>query len=92
MLPRNMPSKLRGEAEVLLYQYSTLALEGGGWSAPRPGRFSPREGDAVPIVQEVGWTSGPAWTGPENLASTGIRSPERPTRSKSLHRLRYPCP
>ena len=28
---------------------STSALDGGGWSAPRPGRFSP-EKDPVPIV------------------------------------------
>jgi len=27
-----------------------------------------------------------------NLAPTGIRSPDRPARSESLDRLRYPCP
>jgi hypothetical protein len=27
------------------------------------------------------------WIGAENLASTGIRSPERPARSESLYRL-----
>ena len=32
--------------------------------------------DPVPIVQEVGWTPGPVWTGEENLAPTGIRSPD----------------
>jgi len=26
--------------------------------------------------------AGPVWTGAENLASTGIRSPDRPTRSQ----------
>jgi len=31
--------------------------------------------DPVPIVQEAGWASGPVWTGAENLAPTGIRSP-----------------
>jgi hypothetical protein len=31
-----------------------------------------------------------AWTGPENLAPTRIRSPDRPARSESLYRLRYP--
>ena len=30
------------------------------------------------------------WTGVENLACTGIRSPERPARSESLYRLRNP--
>ena len=33
---------------------STLTLEWGGWSAPHPGRFTPRK-DPVPIVQQAGW-------------------------------------
>jgi hypothetical protein len=37
-----------------------------------------REGNPVPIVQEVGWVPGAVWTGTENLAPTGIRSPDRP--------------
>jgi hypothetical protein len=32
------------------------------------------------------------WTGAENLASTGIRSLDRPTRSESLYRLSYRGP
>jgi len=35
---------------------------------------------------------GPVWTGAENLATTGIRFPDRPARSESLYRLSYPCP
>ena len=46
--------------------------------------------DPIPIVKEAGWASGPVWTGAENLAPTGIRSPERPARRQSLYRLRYP--
>jgi hypothetical protein len=38
----------------------------GGWSTPRPGRFTP-EKDPVPIIQEVVWAPGPVWTGAENL-------------------------
>jgi hypothetical protein len=45
--------------------------------------------DPVPIVQEAGWASGPVWTGAENLASTGIGSPDRPARRQSLYRLSY---
>ena len=48
--------------------------------------------DPVPIVQEAGWASGPVWTGAENLAPTGIRSPDRPARSQSLYRLSYRGP
>jgi len=36
----------------------TSTLDGGGWSMPCPGRFSPRK-DPVPIVWEAGWTPGP---------------------------------
>jgi len=45
----------------------TTALEGGEWSASRPGRsLTPRK-DLVPVSQEAGWTPGPVWTGAENL-------------------------
>jgi hypothetical protein len=68
----------------------TTAMEGGerSDSAPRP-LFTP-EKDPVPIVQEARWTPGPDWTGTENLAPTGIRSPDRPAHSQSLYQLRYP--
>ena len=64
-----------------------------GWGlsvTPRP-LFTP-EKDPIPILQEVGWAPGPVWTGAENLASTGIRSSDRPARSQSLYRLSYPGP
>ena len=48
--------------------------------------FTP-EKDPVPIVQEAGWAPGPVWLGAENLASTGIRSPDLAARSESLYRL-----
>jgi len=44
--------------------------------------------ELVIIVQEAGWAPGPVWTGAENLALTGIRSPGRPARGQSLYRLR----
>jgi len=53
--------------------------------------FTPGK-DPVPTVQEAGWATGPVWTGAENLAPAGIRSPDLPARSESLHRLRYPGP
>jgi hypothetical protein len=52
--------------------------------------FTPRK-DPVPIVQEAGWAPGPVWTGAENLALTGIRSPYLPARSQLLYRLSYPA-
>ena len=58
---------------------------------PRPGHFTLGK-DPVPIVQEGGWAPGPAWTGAEILAPTGIQTPGRPARSQSLYRLHYRCP
>ena len=69
----------------------TMALEGGEGSASRPGRSLLPGKDPVPIVQEAGWAPGPVWTGAENLAPTGICSPDRPARSQSLYRLSYPA-
>jgi hypothetical protein len=45
----------------------TLALEGGEWSATRPGRSLPPGKDPVPVVQKAGWAPGPVWTGAESL-------------------------
>jgi hypothetical protein len=56
---------------------------------PRRDPFTPRK-DPVPIVQEAGWAPGPVKTGSEILASTGIRSPDRPASSESPYRLSYP--
>jgi len=52
--------------------------------------FTPGK-DPVPIVQEAGWAPVSVWTDAENLAPTGIRSPDRPARSQSLYRLCYPA-
>jgi hypothetical protein len=43
-----------------------------------------------PLYRRPGWVSGPVWTGAENLALAGIRSPDRPARCESLYRLSYP--
>ena len=56
---------------------------------PRP-LFTPGK-EPVHIVQEAGWAPGPVWKCAENLAPTGIRSLDRPARSQSLYRLRYPA-
>ena len=46
--------------------------------------------DAVPIVHEAGRISGLVWTGAENLAPTGIRTPNRKGRGMYL-RINYIC-
>ena len=75
-----------GEQRYSSILFQTSALEGGEGSASRPGSTLPTGKDPVPIVQEAGGASGPVWTGAENLASTGIRSPDRPARRLSLYR------
>ena len=47
--------------------FATSALEGGEWSAARPGRFTPGT-DLVRTVLESGWTPRQVWTGAEYLA------------------------
>jgi len=54
-----------------------------------PAALYPRQRDPVSILQEAGWAPGPVWMGVENLAPTGIRSPDRPDRGESLYRLSY---
>jgi len=49
----------------------TSALDRGGWSTSRPGRFNP-EKDPVPTVQVAGWIPWPVWTGTENLDPSGF--------------------
>jgi hypothetical protein len=62
----------------------TSVLEGVGGQRHSPAALSPA------IVQPAGWVPVLVWTVAENLAPTGIRSPNRPGRSESLYRLRYP--
>ena len=69
----------------------TSALDGGGWSMPRLGRFTPKN-DPVTTVQKAGWAPRPIWTAVENLAPIGTRSPDRPASSQSIYRLRHPGP
>ena len=70
---------------------STSALDGFGWSTPRPGRFNPRK-EPVPIVQEAGQAPGPVWTGAENLASYRDSIPGPSSPSEQLYRLSCPSP
>jgi hypothetical protein len=45
------------------YSFSTSALDGGEWSASRPGRaLAPEKELPVPTVQEAGWAPEPVWT------------------------------
>ena len=64
-----------------------------GWvlhATPRP--LYPRENTRYPLYSRLGGLQGSVWTGAENLAPTGIRSPDLTARSETLYRLSYPGP
>jgi hypothetical protein len=54
-------------------------------ATPRP--LYPRERDPLPIVEGAGWALGTVLMVAENIARTGIWSPDHPARSQSLYRL-----
>ena len=67
----------------------TTALEGGEMSASRLD-LSLLSGKAqYPFYRRLGGPPGPVWTSAQNLAYTGIWSPDRPARSQSLYWLSY---
>jgi hypothetical protein len=76
------PRRRLGGEGYSSYSFSTSALDGGEWSASRPGRaLAPGKGTPVPIVQEAGWASEPFWT--QRLQEKSFRlcrgsNPDRP--------------
>ena len=63
----------------------TLALDGDGWSISCADHFTPRI-DLVPIVQETGWNPWQVWAGAEDVACTGIWTPNNPAHRESPYR------
>ena len=66
----------------------TTELEGGEWSAARPGRTLPPGRTGYPLYR--GWVGPMAGLDGGKSLPTGIRSLDRPAHSQSLYRLRYP--
>jgi hypothetical protein len=68
-----------GERRYSSYLFLTSALDGGEWSASRPGRaLPPGKEPPVPIKQEAGWAPKPVWTSrleEKSSASVGDRTP-----------------
>ena len=85
--PYSLPRRHRGGGEAYLYSFFNLGTEdGGGWSTSRPAALpkDKRPGTHMRLGGRQGLS------GPENLASTVLRSTDRPACSDSLHRLSYP--
>ena len=74
--PLNKSWRSRGEADVYLHSFFNLGA---------PAALAP--GDRPGTHRTESWVGpGPIWTDVENVAHTGIRSPDRLTRSESLSR------
>jgi hypothetical protein len=69
----------------------TSALEGGECSAARPGRTLPPGKTRYPLYRRLGGPQGRSGRA-ENLAPTGIRSPDRPARSSVAIPTELPGP
>ena len=77
-----------GRVIALLFHDRCTRREWVVSSTPRP-HFTPGKGP-VPIVQQAGWAPGPVWTGGKSRPHRDS-IPDRPVRSQSLYRLRYPA-
>jgi hypothetical protein len=62
-LSHYIPRRRLGERKYSCYSFSTLALDGGEWSASHPDHaLVPGKGPLLPIVQVAGWAPEPVWT------------------------------
>ena len=66
----------------------SAALEGGEWSAARPGRTLPQEKTRYPFLQEAGWAPGPVWTGGKSRPHRDS-IPDRLVHSNCTHAKAY---
>jgi hypothetical protein len=86
--------KAYGRVNVRIYVFLTSALDGGEWSASRPGRFTPGKSPRYPLDKKLDGTR----TSLEEVKKRKILPPPglelhllgRPAGSQSLYRLRYP--
>jgi hypothetical protein len=67
--------KTYGGVDVKIHVFLTWTLDGGEWSASRPGRFTP--GERAPGIHWIGagWAPEPIWTtwkGEKCLPLTGL--------------------
>jgi hypothetical protein len=63
IFPTNTYRALRVERRYSSYSFLTSALDGGEWSASRPGcALPPGRGPPEPTGQEAGWAPEPVWT------------------------------
>ena len=84
------PTAHRGSRGIALLFHDHGTRRGEG-SASRPGRSLPPGKTRYPLYRSLGGPQGRSGQVREISSPTGIRSPDRPARSQSLSRLRYPA-
>jgi len=88
-LQQAMMKGQRGSRGIAPLFLSTSALDRGGWSTPRHGRFTPPGKTRYPSYRRPGRPQG--WSGWVQKISppTGIHSPDRPARSVRAGHLSF---
>ena len=84
-----MSPEVQSEVKIYSYSFSMSALFWNECTTSRTGRFAPANETRYPVLQKAGWAPSSVWTGVEKrkpLTHTGVLTPERPFRSKSLSR------
>ena len=77
--PQNRPWRSRG-LDIFLYSFFDIGARWRWVVNAIPWPLCRRKAELLPTAQEAEWSPGPVWTVAENLAPTGILSPDRPTR------------
>jgi hypothetical protein len=72
--------------------YSTSALDGSGWLAPRPRRFNHERETRYQLYRRLSGPQSRSTRVRKISTPTGNRSSDRLASLESLHRLRYPGP
>jgi len=72
---------------IYIYSYTlslTSALNGGGWSTTRPGRFTSGKETRYPLYRRLDGPQGRSGRTRKISPPIGIRSPDRPARSENF--------
>jgi len=89
--PLGPPRPVAGDLYfTLIYSFFNLSARCGGWSTPRPGRFTFGKETRHPFYRRLCGPQGRVGRERKISPPTGIRSPDLPACSESLYRLRYP--
>ena len=81
----------RGSRGIALPFHDHGTRRGGEGSASRPGRSLPPVKTRYPLYRRLGGPQGRSGEVRKISPPTGILGPDRPARSQSLYRLRYPA-